>query len=71
MVTHYPQSASADTRHVASDANRVDVGFWARALTWLRQAYCGLHGHDRLLHFEKDRISLLCASGQTGDDCGR
>jgi hypothetical protein len=30
--------------------------------TWLREAYCGLHGHDNLLHFEKDRMSLECAS---------
>lgn len=28
----------------------------------VRQFICGLHGHDALLHFERDRISLQCAS---------
>jgi hypothetical protein len=34
----------------------------ARMLGWLQQAYCGLHGHDSLMHFEEDRMFLLCAS---------
>ena len=28
----------------------------------VRQFLCGLHGHDTLLHFERCRISLQCAS---------
>jgi hypothetical protein len=36
--------------------------FLARAAIGLRQFLCGLHGHDSLLHFEKGRMSLLCAS---------
>jgi hypothetical protein len=28
----------------------------------LRQMMCGLHGHDTLLHFDKDRLSLRCVS---------
>jgi len=28
----------------------------------VRQFFCGLHGHDALLHFEDNRISLLCTS---------
>jgi hypothetical protein len=62
MVTHYPQIASGDTLASAGGANRVDAGFGARAFTWIRQTYCALHGHDRLLHFEKDRMSLRCSS---------
>jgi hypothetical protein len=31
---------------------------------WLRSAYCGLRGHDLLIHFETDRLCLKCA------DCG-
>ena len=62
MVTHYPQIAPRDTPALPGGANRADAGFGARALTWIRQAYCALHGHDRLLHFEKDRMSLRCAS---------
>jgi hypothetical protein len=29
---------------------------------WLRQLYCGLHGHDNLLQFGKDRMYLQCVS---------
>jgi hypothetical protein len=32
-----------------------------RGVTWLREACCGLHGHDLLLHFEKSRLCLKCA----------
>lgn len=28
----------------------------------MRQFMCGLHGHDRLLHFERGRLSLRCMS---------
>jgi len=30
--------------------------------TWLRETYCGLHGHDSLLQFEQDRMFLKCVS---------
>ena len=39
-----------------------EAGIGARMLGWIRQTYCGLHGHDTLMHFEKDRMSLQCAS---------
>ena len=28
----------------------------------LREAYCGMHGHDSLLQFESGRMCLKCAS---------
>ena len=28
----------------------------------VRQMYCGLHGHDKLLQFEQDRMYLKCVS---------
>ena|SRR5256885_14769753 len=62
MVTHYPQIASGEKLTSVGDANRAGDGIGARVLTWLRQLYCALHGHDRLLHFERDRLSLRCAS---------
>lgn len=37
-------------------------GVVSRASLQLRQFMCGLHGHDTLMHFERGRISLLCAS---------
>lgn len=62
MVTHYPQIASGETLTSADDASQSNDGMVARTRAWLAQAYCGLHGHDRLLHFEKDRIALRCVS---------
>jgi hypothetical protein len=37
-------------------------GVIVRAAVQVRQFMCGLHGHDTLKHFERGRISLLCAS---------
>ena len=61
MVTQYPQIASGETIS-ARDDDGDDIGLGARVTTWLREAYCALHGHDNLLHFEKDRMALQCAS---------
>ena len=30
--------------------------------SWVRQAYCGLRGHDEMLQFERERMSLRCVS---------
>ena len=46
MVTHYPQIASAETIRPRDDGE--DTGIGARVRMWLREAYCGLHGHDNL-----------------------
>jgi hypothetical protein len=37
-------------------------GLLPRLATRLRQAICGLHGHDTLLHFGTSRLSLHCVS---------
>ena len=56
MVTNYPiashDGASGD--HAHTDGLGV--------LDRMRQMLCGLHGHDTLLHFEQDRMSLRCVS---------
>ena len=31
-------------------------------VSWIRQFVCGLHGHDRLMHFQRGRLSLKCMS---------
>lgn len=33
-----------------------------RVMDRVRQMVCGLHGHDSLLQFERDRMYLRCAS---------
>ena len=61
MVTNYPQpvAASGRLRTTASDA---PSGVFGRMLEQLRRMICGLHGHDALLHFEEERMSLRCVS---------
>ena len=31
-------------------------------LSWMRQAYCGLRGHDEMLQFGRERMALKCVS---------
>jgi len=57
MVTNYP-IASRDGVRAATDARTDGLGVLDR----VRQMLCGLHGHDTLLHFEQDRMSLRCVS---------
>ena len=59
MLTNYPQSV-ATKRALAGELH--DEGFTGRVMEWLRQALCGLHGHDTYLQFEHDRMYLRCVS---------
>jgi hypothetical protein len=61
MVRNYPHPMTAHEglRTIASSER---TGGLARTMEWLRQAFCGLHGHDTLLHFEDERMSLRCVS---------
>jgi hypothetical protein len=63
MVTNYPQSIASheDGMRATTDDGKM-AGFGGRVMDRLRQLFCGLHGHDTLLHFDKDRISLRCVS---------
>ena len=65
MATHYPNPIASEEALPGPDALQAEDGIGARVLSWLRQAYCGLHGHDNLMQFEKDRMFLQCVS------CGR
>jgi len=63
MVTNYPHSIAShddEVRSTAGDAN-VD-GLGGRVIDRLRQMFCGLHGHDTMLHFEQERMFLRCVS---------
>ena len=54
MVTDLAQ----ETKRTAD----AEASLFERAGVQMRQFFCGIHGHDSLLHFEEGRISLLCAS---------
>jgi hypothetical protein len=46
----------------AADAIHVDEGIGVWLMDRIRQAFCGLHGHDTMLQFEQDRMFLRCVS---------
>ena len=48
--------------NTATTTNPEPDNVLSRAAVQLRQFVCGLHGHDTLKHFERGRMSLLCAS---------
>ena len=61
MVTNYPHPTTAQEGR-RSAAHRASTGRFAWVTEQLRQMYCGLRGHDTLLHFEDERMSLRCVS---------
>ena len=58
MVTNYPQQLTAttgiDTHNGATLVNRT---VWR-----VSQFFCGLRGHDSVLHFEGKRVNMRCTS---------
>ena len=61
MVTNYPHSMTHERLRTTADRER-SGGFGRRMLEQVRQMFCGLRGHDTLLHFEEERMSLRCVS---------
>jgi len=49
-------------QHHVSGPTALPAGLLARAVDQVRQFFCGLHGHDALLHFEQSRMSLQCTT---------
>ena len=58
MVTNYPQQLTAnpgvDTQNGETVINR--------AVWRVSQFFCGLRGHDSVLHFEGKRVNMRCTS---------
>jgi hypothetical protein len=46
----------------ASDTQQLGPHVVARTLAWVRQVYCGLHGHELYMHFGASRLFLECVS---------
>jgi len=61
MVTNYPHQMATHQR-LQTTASSAPSGGFARAMETLSQLFCGLRGHDTLLHFEDERMSLRCVS---------
>ena len=58
MVTNYPQQLTA----TAEVIHRKDTNLVARAVSRLGQLFCGMRGHDSVLHFEGNRVNMRCTS---------
>jgi hypothetical protein len=62
MVTNYPQALASTGRLITAEESATVKASSPRMMDLLRQMFCALHGHDALLHFEHERISLRCVS---------
>jgi hypothetical protein len=62
MVTNYPHPMTTQERVRSAAAGANAGGRFARVAEQLRQMFCGFRGHDTLLHFEDERMSLRCVS---------
>ena len=60
MVTNHAHRTASHAS--ARPAMEQDGGGGVGVLQRVRQWMCGLHGHDRLLQFERDRMFLQCVS---------
>ena len=47
---------------LVTDSREVNAGIVGRVFARSREFWCGLHGHDNLMHVEKDRLFLECVS---------
>lgn len=62
MVSNYPHPMVSSEGFSTTGENSHGEGLGERMLDRIRQAFCGLHGHDALLQFEHDRMFLKCVS---------
>jgi len=63
MLRNSPRSsATPDEPTARPEVGPEPEGFGERVLDRVREAFCGLHGHDNLLQFQQDRMFLKCVS---------
>ena len=58
MVTNYPQQLAA-AAEITFEKTSVVVG---RGMARIGQWFCGVRGHDSVLHFEGKRVMMRCTS---------
>jgi len=58
MVTNYPQRLTATSEVESQGADALTL----RAVARIGQWFCGLRGHDSVLHFEGNRVMMRCTS---------
>jgi hypothetical protein len=58
-----PSAESVASNGLPTEASTApDATVAGRVLGWFSAFYCGLHGHDNLMQFGKDRVYLRCVS---------
>lgn len=62
MLANYPSRMASHEADTASEAHRADDHARTAVVARVRQIFCGMHGHDNLLQFERDRMYLRCVS---------
>ncbi len=69
MMTNYARgtldlglAGLAEAEEATRGPEAADAGLLQRVVVGAQQLICGLHGHDRLLHFEGNRMFLKCAT---------
>jgi hypothetical protein len=63
MVSNFPELSATPAKVSSLPGPTAEVeGLGERMLDRIREAFCGLHGHDNLLQFEQDRMFLKCVS---------
>ncbi len=55
MVTNYPQQLTTVSTVSTGD-------LMSRTVTRLGQLFCGMRGHESMLHFEGKRVMMRCTS---------
>ena len=63
MVRNFPRLFTPTDEFSPPRTETAQVeGLGERVLDRVREAFCGLHGHDSLLQFGTDRLFLKCVS---------
>lgn len=62
MVTNYPQRLTATATPAFEGSESAALSVMTRIVEAVRQAMCGLRGHDSVLHFEHRRVLLRCTT---------
>jgi hypothetical protein len=62
MKTHGPHESLALQLSETDQPDDRRAGVITSTMSWIQQGLCGLHGHDALLQYERNRIFLRCTS---------
>jgi len=62
MVTQFPPRVASHEDLTETGVQRQDDGLGTAVVVKVKQMLCGMHGHDKLLQFERDRMFLRCVS---------